>query len=199
MESIVQYKKLFESYGGVMRTKELRAERVFYCSVQWLIKEGYITKIKTGLYRWGEVNKSDEIKLITKLFPDGVICRESALYIYGYLENKPSEWHIAVNKDSGKSRFQIDFPKVKPHYTQSKMLSIGMTNIEAEGAFIRIYDRERTLCDCIKYRNKLTNSIFQKVLKSYTLDTQKNTLLLLEYAEQLRVKKYTQNLVGAWN
>lgn len=199
MENIVRYRQLFEIYGGVMRTKELTNEKVFYNSVQWLFKKGYITKIKTGLYRWGQANSAEEIKLIAKLFPDGILCRESALYIYGYLEKKPPEWHIAVNKDSGKSRFQIDFPKVKPHYIQSKMLPIGMTDIEAEGTSVRIYDRDRAICDCIKYRNKLAGSVFQKVIKSYAEDEQKNTSLLLEYAEQLRVKKYTQDLVGAWN
>ena len=49
---------------------------------------------------------------MSKLFPDGLLCMESALYAYGYISRKPVGFHIAVDKNTSKSRFKMEYPKV---------------------------------------------------------------------------------------
>lgn len=198
MKDVMQYQRIFDSYGGMMRTKQLTAEKIFYASIQQLLNEGYITKIKTGCYRWAYSDTTDEVQLIRKLFPDGVLCMESALYLYGYLDERPQLWHLAVSKDSGKSRFQIEFPQVKPHYIQSGILKLGVSRESVDGCAIQVYNRERTICDCIRFRHKMDEELFKKAIKAYTADPKRSVLQLLSYAEPLRVKKYTQNLIGVW-
>lgn len=198
MKDVMRYKRIFESYGGVMRTKQLTAERVFYASIQQLLSEGYITKIKTGCYRWAYSDTTDEVYLIQQLFPDGMLCMESALYLYGYLDERPKVWHLAVSKDSGKSRFQIEFPQVRPHYVQPSILALGVSESCINGHTIQMYDRERTICDCMRSRHKLDEEMFKKAVKAYVGDPKKNIPQLLSYAEPLRVKKYAQDLIGVW-
>lgn len=198
MKDVMRYQRIFESYGGVMRTKQLTAQKVFYASIQQLLSEGHITKIKTGCYRWAHSNTTDEVQLIKQLFPDGTLCMESMLYLYGYLDSKPQAWHLAVNKNSGKSRFQIDFPQVRPHYVQPEILVLGRTQSRINGHVLQVYDRERTLCDCVRYRHKMDENMFKKAVKAYVADPKKNIKQLLNYAEPLRVKKYAQDLIGVW-
>ena len=50
-----------------------------------------------------------EIPIITTLFPDGVICVESALDYYGYTNRTPAAGHLAVD-------FYINYPIAKPHF-----------------------------------------------------------------------------------
>jgi predicted transcriptional regulator of viral defense system len=58
-----------------------------------------------------------------------------------------------------------------------------------------IYDRERTICDCFKYRSKLDNEIFSKALKAYANDIKKNLNNLSTYAKKLRVYKKVTELM----
>ena len=68
MKNAIRYRQMFESYGGIMRTKQLTDEKVFYATIQQLLHEGYIEKIKIGCYRWAENQNTDEAQLISQLF-----------------------------------------------------------------------------------------------------------------------------------
>ena len=77
-------------------------------------------------------------------------------------------------------------------------LEVGLATGIMDGHPIRIYDKDRVLCDCLRYRNKMDKEIFNKAVQRYIADPQKNIPRLLEYAEKLRVKKVVQELIGVW-
>ena len=54
---------------------------------------------------------------------------------------------------------------------------------------LAVYDRERTICDCFKYRSRLDNELFSKALTAYANDPKKNLTNLSVYAKKLRVYK----------
>ena len=54
---------------------------------------------------------------------------------------------------------------------------------------LAVYDRERTICDCFKYRTKLDNEMFNKALNAYAADKKKNLSNLSRYAKKMRVYK----------
>ena len=139
-----------------------------------------------------------EISTINRLFPDAILCMETALRYYGYSDRTPGDWHLAVSKDSGKSRFKIDYPFVKPYYVEPAVLEIGLTTGEINGHCVRIYDKDRGSCDCLRYRNKMDKEIFNKAIQGYISDTSKSIPRLIEYAAPLRVKKIAKDLIGVW-
>lgn len=108
------------------------------------------------------------------------------------------EWHLAVSKDSGKSRFRIDYPFVKPYYMEPAVLELGLTKGNMDGHEMRIYDKDRVICDCLRYRNKMDKEIFNKAIQNYIADPEKRIPKLMEYAEPLRVKKIVKDLIGVW-
>ena len=57
------------------------------------------------------------------------------------------------------------------------------------GVQLAVYDRERTICDCFKYRTKLDNEMFNKALNAYAADKKKNLSNLSSYAKKMRVYK----------
>lgn len=192
------YKSIFERYGGMMRTAQLNNEKVFYKQRQMLLEEGYIEKIRFGCYQWINAENNSEAYTIMHLYPDAIMCMDTALRYYGYSDRTPLEWHLAVSKDSGKSRFKIDYPFVKPYYVESKLLDLGATHGNIDGNDVRIYDKDRVICDCLRYRNKLDKEIFNKAIQAYVADPGKNIPNLMRYAEPLRVKKLVKDLIGVW-
>lgn len=198
MKGAEQYREIFERYGGMMRTKQLQAEKIFYRKIQQLIQEGYLEKVRYGYYQWVNPDDFSEAATISRLFPDAVLCMDSALYYYGYSDRTPGGWHLAVSRDSGKTRFKIEYPFVKPYYTEPSLLELGLAMGEIDGHSVRIYDKDRVICDCLRYRNKMDKEIFNKAIQSYILDSGKRIPKLMEYAEPLPGKKAAKDLIGVW-
>ena len=198
MNSILEYKKIFDKYGGMMRTKQLQAANILYRPLQKLIHQGYVEKVRYGYYQWVDHDDFSEVGTVTRLFPDAILCMDTALWYYGYSDRTPADWHLAVSKDSGKSRFRIDYPFVKPYYVEPSLLELGLTVGEVDGHEVRIYNKDRMICDCLRYRNKMDKEIFNKAIQSYIADPGKSIPKLLEYAEMLRVKKTAKDLIGVW-
>ena len=58
-----------------------------------------------------------------------------------------------------------------------------------------VYDRERTVCDCFKYRTKLDNETFNKALNAYVVDDQKNLANLSVYAKKMKLYTKIMNVM----
>jgi predicted transcriptional regulator of viral defense system len=198
MKPIPEIRQLFDFHGGMLRTRELYAEKIFYKDVQQLVSDGLIEKIRYGYYQWVDDDNPSEARLVNQLFPDGILNMDTALFFHGYSDRTPLAWHIAVSKDSGKSRFKIDYPFVRPYFVEPPLLDVGLTSGDIDGNQMRIYDKERTMCDCLRYRNKMDREIFHKAIRSYVNDTSKNIPRLMKYADILRVTEPVKNLIGVW-
>ena len=196
--TVEECKRIFDCYGSIMRTSQLQQEKIFYTQREWLIAEGYIEKVRRGYYQWIDSEYSSEVSTVVRLFPDAILCMDTALRYYGYSDRTPGEWHLAVSKDSGKSRFKIDYPFVKPYYIEPAVLELGLTKGNMDGREIRIYDKDRVICDCLRYRNKMDKEIFNKAIQAYIADPGKNIPRLMAYAGPLRVRKLVKDLIGVW-
>ena len=198
MHDVQYYKSIFDKYGGMMRTTQLAEEKIFYPQREKLIADGHVEKIRRGYYQWINPDDFSEVGTVIRLFPDAILCMDTALRYYGYSDRTPGDWHLAVSKDSGKSRFKIDYPFVKPYYVEPAVLELGLTTGSMDGHAIRIYDKERLICDCLRYRNKMDKEIFNKAIQKYIADPEKSIPKLMEYAGPLRVKKLAKDLIGVW-
>lgn len=198
MHDVQYYKSIFDKYGGMMRTTQLAEEKIFYPQREKLIADGYVEKIRRGYYQWINPDDFSEVGTVIRLFPDAIFCMDTALRYYGYSDRTPGDWHLAVSKDSGKSRFKIDYPFVKPYYVEPAVLELGLTTGTMDGHAIRIYDKDRLICDCLRYRNKMDKEIFNKAIQKYIADPEKSIPKLMEYAGPLRVKKLAKDLIGVW-
>ena len=198
MNNIEFYKEIFDRYGGMMRTSQLADEKVYYQQREQLLTSGVIEKVRRGYYQWVNPDDFSEVGTVKRLFPDGIFCLDTALRYYGYSDRTPGQWHLAVSKDSGKSRFRIDYPFVKPYFLEPTVLELGLTKGNMDGHEIRIYDKDRVICDCLRYRNKMDKEIFNKAIQNYVNDPGKSIPKLLEYAELLRVKRTAKDLIGVW-
>jgi len=193
-----EIKKLFERHGYVMRTAELRAAKVYYEDIKRLMSDGVIEKIKQGYYHLVDENNDSEVNIINRLFPDAVLCMNTALFYYGYSDRTPNEWHLAVNKDISKYRVKIDYPFIKTYFLEPEILSLGVAEGVINNNIVRIYDKDRTICDCLRYMGKMDKEIFNKAVQGYVQDPKKNIPNLMRYAKPLRVQKKVKDLIGVW-
>ncbi|MCK4258898.1 MAG: type IV toxin-antitoxin system AbiEi family antitoxin domain-containing protein [Halanaerobiales bacterium] len=198
MSKYEEYKKIFDEHNGVIRTSEFQAAGYHHKILKELVDQGIIVKIKRGYYEWQNEEFVSDATIITRLFPDAVIYLISSLFIYGYIDRTPNEWHLAVVRGSARPRFNIDYPKVKPYYIDEKFMSIGKTKDTYEGQEINIFDRDRTICDVIRNSNKIDKELVNQAVMNYVNDPKKNTSNLMKYAKKMRAEKKVKTIVGMW-
>lgn len=192
-----EIKKKMEENGGIVKTNQITALGVDYRRILAWVEDGTLERVKNGYYSFGYKNRSEE-DLILGLFSDGVLCLDSALYCYHYIEQKPYAWHLAVDKNTSKSRFKMEYPVVIPYYTEPEVLKSGVTEIPFAGGTMPIYTKERMICDCLKYEEKLERDVFKRALLSYIADGSKDIATLLKIARERKVLQKVQNMIGVW-
>ncbi|MGN0171021.1 MAG: hypothetical protein ACI39H_09720 [Lachnospiraceae bacterium] len=187
-----------KEHDGVMKTAQLYEEcGLTYRSLDSLLKEEFLVRVKNGYYSLKKDKRTEEERLAA-LFPDGVLCLSSALYYYGYLDQKPFAWDIAIDKNTSKSRFVLDYPVVIPYYTEPEVLKIGVQEAKIGSVTMKIYDRDRMICDVLKYEHKLDHEVLKAALRGYIADPKKDVHHLLEYARIRKVSAKVQNMLGVW-
>lgn len=189
---------IFKDYDYVMTTAQLSAVKLYYRDIQRMLNEGLIEKIKRGYYHWIESYGKDEIVIINRLFPDGVLCMDTALFYYKYSDRTPAEWHITIDKNTSRQRTQVEHPLIKAYRVESELLTLGEANGKIDSQKVRIYDRDRTICDVLRNMNKMDKEIFNKAIQGYVKDPKKNIPNLMQYAKALRVQKRLKDIIEVW-
>lgn len=189
---------IFSKYGYVMTTAQLTAEKLFYRDIQRMLDECLIEKVRWGYYHWiNDYGASDAI-MINRLFPDAVLCMETALSYYGYSYRTPAQWSIAIDKNSSRKRLEIDYPAIRAYRVEPNLLLLGETKGKIDFENVHIYDRDRTICDVMRNMNRMDREIFNSAIQGYVKDPKKNIPNLIEYAKVLRVQKRMKDLIGVW-
>lgn len=187
--------KIITDAGGIAKTSEFVSAGLSNFDVANLCNAGYIERIRHGYYQLSERASIQEEQLIASLLPESVVCVESALFFYGYSDFTPRQWSIAVPRTFSRTRLKIDFLSAKIYYIQNSLFEIGKTTGNFNGVQLAVYDRERTICDCFKYRTKIDNEMFNKSLNAYIADDKKNLRNLSNYAKEMHVYTKLMNVM----
>jgi predicted transcriptional regulator of viral defense system len=94
-----------------------------------------------------------------------------------------------------RTKLEVDALALRTYYVSTDIYELGKTVDNFDGVMLPVYDRERTICDCFKYRTRLDNEMFAKALNAYANDTNKNLKYLSDYAKNLHVYKKVTELM----
>lgn len=179
-----QVKKIFKNNAGYARTKDIVDAGIHTYHLYKLEEENLITRIKWGLYRWNdyEIDTQNELIGVKNIIPKGVVCLLSALSLYELTTYNPWEYYIAIHRDDFKPKLP-DYPPINVFYFSDKQYYTGVEEILIEGNSVRIYNLEKTICDCIRFRNKIGNDVVKEAIKEYVSKKENNIDKLLKYAK----------------
>ena len=186
---------IIEKFNGVAKTSQLITGGLSNYDIKMLCNEDLIKKIRQGVYGLPNANNITEEKLIQTVLPEIVVCLESALFHYGYSDFTPRKWSIAVPRSMSMSKINsIDIP-FNIFYLPLEKLYLGQTIADFNGTELSVYDRDKTICDCFKYQNKIDNELFNKAINAYVADDNKNLANLAKYAKEMRVYKKVMTIM----
>ncbi len=195
MKKIDIAKQIIEEYGGIARTAQLNEAGIQNSEIKKMCENGELERVKHGYYQVASKADVSEEKMIATFLDEGIVCMESALFHYGYSDKTPLVWTIAVSRNISRTKIKIDNFPCKIYFVQEDKLLMGKTESMFNGIQLPVYDRERTICDCFKYKSKMDNEMFNKAINAYVADEKKNLSNLSKYAKEMRVYKKVTELM----
>ncbi|MBE5806632.1 MAG: hypothetical protein E7313_08035 [Clostridiales bacterium] len=184
MNNYKKIENIMNENNGILYVKDLEKYNIHRQYVKILEERGTIEKIAKGIY----IKKGkyvSEFFILNQKYKTGIFSHNTALYFYGLTDRTPFLLDMTFP-----STVRINNDSLSPHYIKPELLSLGETVLSLEdGTKIKIYDKERTICDIIRDRNKIDPQIFNTAIKEYFKQNNKNLNLLYKYAKKLKIDK----------
>ena len=182
-----ELQSLFRQHGCQLRLSEALARGYSRYQFYQLRDEGLIEPFSRGLYRLADLPQVENPDLMAAAtrFPHSVLCLISALDWHGITTQIPHQVHLAVERDA---RLPVlDYPPVAGYRFSGRAFSAGIDRVDVDGIVLNVYNPEKTLADCFKFRNRIGIDVVLEALELYR--TRKTFLpgRLMEYARICRV------------
>ena len=82
------------------------------------------------------------------------------------------------------------------HYVSKDKFDIGVIEIESPyGNPIKIYNAERCICDILKNKNEIDIELYNKIIKNYFKQKNRNLVLLEEYSRIFNIHEKFENIM----
>lgn len=172
-----------QAWGGFISTDDMRC-RGEYEQLRRAVKSGELLRIRKGLYAQASALANNMID-VERIVRHGVLCLYSAFAYYGLSTQVPASTCIAIE---AKRKVRLpEYPVIDLYYWKKENLEFGIVEKVISGNSVRITNIERTVCDAVKYRNKIGLDVCGEIIDNYLKRDNRNISLLHEYAKKLRV------------
>ena len=173
--------------SGILLTKNAIEAGISKHALYNFIRDNGFEKAAHGVYASPETWE-DENYILSLRCPQGVLSHDEALYYHGLTDREPLQKTITIYTGYGTSRMVAD--GIKVFTVKKELLDIGKKIVKTSyGHDIPLYNRERTICDLIRSKNRFEIQDFQTALKTYIMGKNKNLNRLMEYAKLFHVDK----------
>lgn len=167
----------------IVLTEKLRT-KAEYMRVLRASKTGKLVHVRRGVYAVPEA-LTTKIPDVEALIPRSVVCLHSAFFYHQLTTHIPAALSVAI--EANRPIKALQFPPMEIYYWKKEYLEIGVTEKEIEGHTVRMTDLERTVCDAIRYRNKIGMDTCGEVLTTYLQLPNRDIARLNMIARQMRV------------
>lgn len=162
-----------------------------------LIKDGVLEEVYSGIYIRAD-SYVDDFLVRQMILPKGIFSNETALYIHDLTDKFP--YTVWMNFPVG-----YKLPKNVPDYLQNtvvRQVSERYLNLEiidvpvsASKHAIRVYSKEKTLCDIVKKKNVVEQEVINKAFKRYLSSKERDVGKLIQVAKEMRAEKQVRTIV----
>lgn len=181
--------------NGYITSKQLTDLGIHRMYLNIMKEKGLIQKVRKGIYI--DKNIIEDVFYTFQLkYPKTIFSRFTALYFYGLTQVYPSTFDITADSNYNIGNDNVEYSMIR---CTKNVLNLGLIKIKTSfGNEINVYDRERCICDIIKYKNKLDLGQVKKSVKLYINDKNNDFNKLQDYAQKLNVYDDVMNFIGMY-
>ena len=180
--------KMLEKNNGILTAKMARNAKIPHEYFSIMLGKGLIEKTGKGLYS-SKTTYVDEMFELQATNPNVIFSHLSALYVHDLTDRTPLKMTVTVPRTQNASRLIASgMVEVKRSNEQTHLLGVIEARSPA-GFTIRVYNKERTICDIVKNSKNTDQQILTNALKRYTHQKDKDLSKLMQYAKVLKTEK----------
>ncbi len=178
-----------ESLGDIISPADME-NMAEYKRIYRAAQRGKLIRLRSGVYASPDA-LLDTVLDIERVVPGGVVCLYNAWSHFQLTTTVPPFFCVAIER-----KRKVVIPPTLPvtlYYWKEENLSLGVIEAVVSGHTVRITNLERSVCDAVKYRNKIGLDVCAEIVRTYLRKEERNLSLLTEYAKQLRVWSTLKN------
>ena len=156
-------------------------------------KSGKLVRVRKGVYALPYAFMDAMID-VESVVPGGVVCMYNAWAYFGLTMQNPPTFCIAVD-----AKRKIVFAQkqlITLYYWNKQSLTLGVEEVEYSSHKVRMTNAERSVCDAVRYRNKIGEDLCLEIIRTYLKRPERKIGLMMEYAKALRVAKILGNYLN---
>lgn len=190
--------KLLKNNNGLITSLEAKSKGIDNKILQRMEKLGQLERVEHGLYMDSN-QMEDEYYLSQYRCKKGIFSHETALYFHELADRTP--FQIMITIPSGyNTRLLKEKNKYKFFYVAKNLHTIGKITMKTPyGNEVYVYDKERTICDCLKKKEQLDSGLVNDAVRRYLKTPGSDYAKLTKYAELFNIKelvrKYMEVLI----
>lgn len=180
-------KEIANNSDGIITTKQVEDAGLSRTILKPFVEEGLLLKESQGIYSLSEASV-DEYKLIQIRSDNAVFSYGTALYLLGMSDRVPHNIDVTVPQGYNVSRIKKDYSSMRFHYVKKELWELGIIEIKSPmGANVKVYDKERCICDLIRDKKNMDMQLYTQAVKEY-FKSGSNTRKILKYGKQFGVE-----------
>lgn len=156
-------------------------------------KSGKLVRVRKGVYALPYAFMDAMID-VESVVPGGVVCLYNAWAFYGLSMQNPPTFCIAV--DAKRKIVFAQKQMITLYYWNEQSLTLGVEEVEYSSHKVRMTNAERSVCDAVRYRNKISEDLCLEIIRTYLKRPDRKIGLMMEYAKALRVAKILGNYLN---
>lgn len=191
MADLESLKKIVRD-NGYLYTNDVTKAGIRRESLKKYLDRGSLIRESRGIYSFAD-SMSDEFALLQSRCKKGIFSYGTALYFYGLSDRFPQMISMTVPKNYNVFYLKEELLHVEFHRIKPSLWDIGIIEINSpQGGKIKIYNKERCICDIIRNRKRTDPQIFTQALKGYFASKDRDNIQLIEYAKKFHIENKVQ-------
>lgn len=168
--------------NGFIKTSQIEEIGLSRPMIKKLVDRGFLEQVRKGLYALAN-EITDEYALVQMRNKHAVFSYGTALFILGLSDRTPHIYDITIPQGVNISFLKKENDNLRCHYVQPDVFDLGITEAKSpQGAMVKVYDKERCICDLIREKNQIDMQLYSQAIKAY-FKSKPNHRKLLKYGK----------------
>ena len=184
-EDVLQ--EILSTQNGVFSVAQFKLAGGSASSVQRAVQRGELERIARGVYQLPTLMDDDmfNAQLHRKQM---IYSHDTALYMHGLNDRDPLKYSVTV--PTGYNTKQLINEGFQVFSLKKDLQEQDVEKVKtSHGRLVKAYNVERTVCDCLRSRNRLQSEIVLNGLKGYVRRRNRDLMKLMKIAEKFSVDK----------
>lgn len=181
--------------NGMLSTRMIEPLNINRQYLSIMEDNNMIEKASRGIYLFPNTFEDSYFSFQQK-YKKVVFSHMNALYFYGLTEEFPYDYTVTVPQ-----RYHVDTvnEKCNVFYVSEEIYEMGISEVETpSGNKVRVYDKERCICDVIRSKGRMDKEQVKKTIKQYIKCSDKDINKLVKYSKKLGINEMVSEIVGAY-